>query len=146
MHIDNLVTLLSMEKAKTFPTPSLPSSMVIDETPLEGDAVTTYRRAVGILLYLSPDRWDIQRDVQLMSRKLKEPREHDYKRLVRVVRYLKGTRSVGVRMRRPKGCEKWLIVLDMFSDTDYAGCVETRRAMTCGLYFTDGQPIYGFAR
>ena len=145
-HIDNVVTLLGMEKAKTVPTPSLPSSMVIDETPLEGEAVTTYRRAVGILLYLSPDRWDIQRDVQLMSRKLKEPREHDYKRLVRVVRYLKGTRSVGVRMRRPKGCEKWVIVLDMFSDTDYAGCVETRRAMTCGQYFTDGQPIYGFAR
>jgi hypothetical protein len=39
-----------------------------------------------------------------------------------------------------------VIVLDMFSDTDYAGCVETRRAMTCGQYFTDGQPIYGFAR
>ena len=146
MHIDNLVTLLSMEKAKTFPTPSLPSSMVVDDSPLEGEAVSTYRRAVGIALYLCPDRWDIQRDVQLLSRKLKEPTQHEWKRLVRVVRYLKGTRSAGVRMRKPTQTAKNVVQLDMFSDTDFAGCLETRRAMTCGLYFVDGQPIYGFAR
>ena len=81
-----------------------------------------------------------------MSRKLKEPTQHDWKRLVRVVRYLKGTRSAGVRMRKPTQTAKNVVELDMFSDTDFAGCLETRRAMTCGLYFTDGQPMYGFAR
>ena len=49
-------------------------------------------------------------------------------------------------MCKPTGAAKNVVQLDMFSDTDYAGCVETRRAMTCGLYFLDGQPFYGFAR
>jgi hypothetical protein len=55
-HIDNMIAVLGMEKAKTFPTPSLPAGMVVDETPLEGESITKYRRAVGIALYLSPDR------------------------------------------------------------------------------------------
>jgi hypothetical protein len=84
--------------------------------------------------------------VQLMSRKLQAPTAQDQQRLVKVVRYLKGTQQYGVRLSRPLHAKKDIIQLDMFSDTDFAGCAETRRAMTCGLLYLDGQPVHGFAR
>ena len=145
-HIKNLIELLGMEKAKPCPSPSLVGTMLEDLSLLEGEEIATYRRAVGIALYLGPDRWDIQRDVQLLSRKLQSPTKHDWKRLVKVVRYLKGTQQYGVRLARPLHARRDVIKLDLFSDTDFAGCAETRRAMTCGLIFLDGQPVHGFAR
>ena len=36
--------------------------------------------------------------------------------------------------------------LELFSDTDYAGCKETRRAMTCGVTKLDGIATAAFAR
>ncbi len=145
-HIKNLIELLGMEKAKTCPSPSLVGSTPEDLSLLESKEIATYRRAVGIALYLSPDRWDIQRDVQLLSRKLQSPTAHDWQRLVKVVRYLKGTQQYGVRLSRPLHSKRDVIQLDMFSDTDFAGCAETPRAMTCGLLYLDGQPVHGFAR
>ena len=67
------------------------------------------------------------------------------KRLVKLTRCLKGTPNYGVRMQSPRG---WMgkVTLDMYSDTDFAGCTETRRAMTCGAYFLDKVPFSGFAR
>jgi len=36
--------------------------------------------------------------------------------------------------------------MKMFSDTDHASCVETRRSTTCGIIFLDETPFHGFAR
>ena len=146
VHTDNLVTALGMEKANTSPTPSLDGTEIGAEIPLGEEQKATYRKCVGIALYVAPDRWDIQRDVQLLSRHLQDPSEWDQKRLVRLVRYLKGTQGYGVRLQKPMHAKQDSVVLDMFSDTDFAGCKETRRAMTCGMFFADGQPIHGFAR
>ena len=100
---------------------------------------------MGLLLYLSPDREDIHRGVQLLTRKLKEPDEFDRRRLVKVVRYLKGSRTFGILLTRPTG-KATTAKLDLYTDTDFATCPETRRAMTCGVTRVDDMPFAGFAR
>ena len=65
---------------------------------------------------------------------------------MRLTRYLKGSRSLGLEIHHPTGAKPGTIVLDMFSDSDFAGCLETRRAVTCGIFALDGQCIYGFSR
>jgi hypothetical protein len=48
-------------------------------------------------------------------------------------------------MRRPSGTPG-KVLLELFSDTDFAGCKETRRAMTCGVTRLDKTAISVFAR
>ena len=60
-HVENLIELLGMEKAKASPTPSLTETDPGDDPPIIEEAAAIYRRAVGILLYLSADRWDVKR-------------------------------------------------------------------------------------
>ena len=144
-YIRSLMECMGMENAKVSPIPSRdhnePEGASLDiEDKTE---VSRFRSAVGPLPYISADWQDIQRDVQLLSRR--PPKDYDMKRLVKLTRYLKGTQNHGVRMQSPSG---WMgkVTLDMYSDTDFAGCTETRKAMTCGAYFLDSVPFSGFAR
>ena len=69
-HIVNLLDTLGLPKLKAAVTPSLdgpdPVSSPITE---EKELVSRFRRCVGLVLYIAADRQDIQRDVQLLSRK-----------------------------------------------------------------------------
>ena len=70
-YIDDMVALLDMQDAKTAPCPNLPDERPEDDEPLDSESATTFRSVVGIALYITPDRPDIQRDVQLLTRSLK---------------------------------------------------------------------------
>lgn len=54
-----------------------------------------------------------------------EPTEAHWQLCKRVMRYLKGTKELGVTFRREK-----LPELVGYCDADYANCVETRRSTT----------------
>ena len=58
-----------------------------DDKELDAEEGALFRSVVGIALYIMPDRPDIQRDVQVLTRVLKKPTDFDRKRLVRLVRY-----------------------------------------------------------
>ena len=109
------------------------------------DATVICRRAIGILLYLGADRWDVKRDTELAARHLKEPREFDWRRIVRITKYLKGKPAWGHELRGDNGLAG-KIMLDMYSDTDYAPDDTTKRAMSCGQIYIDKMPYGCFAR
>ena len=147
-YIDDMVALLSMEDAKEAVCPSLPEERPEnpeDDAALDAEESTIFRSVVGIALYITPDRPDIQRDVQVLTRSLRSPTSYDRRRLVRLVRYLKGTRTFGMVMKRPAG-KKGKVELELYSDTDFAQCKETRRAMTCGVTCLDKVVTSVFAR
>ena len=109
-----------MKKSKPARSPSLTEKEPDTSPSLDASETARQRTAVGLLLYLSPDREDIHRDVPLLTRKLKEPDEFNRRRLVKAVRYLKGTRTFGIRLTRPTG-EATTAKLDLYTDTDFAG-------------------------
>ena len=113
---------------------------------MSAEEISIFRSCVGIALHLASGRWDIQREVQLLTMHVREPKELDRRRLVKLVRYLKGTREYGQRLVKPIHSEKGVAVLDMFSDSDFAGCLETRRATSCGTFLVDGVTVYMSSR
>ena len=145
-YIDDMIALMCMQDAKPAVCPSLPEERPEDDDPaLDEEEATIFRSVVGIALYVTPDRADIQRDVQVLTRTLKAPTCYDRRRLVRLVRYLKGTRTFGMVMKRPTG-QKGKVELALHSDTDFAQCKLTRRAMTCGVTCLDKVVTSTFAR
>ena len=118
-HVEALIKLLSMENAKPVKTPSLMEADPGDESPeLVTEDASEYRTGVGIMMYLAEDRWDIKRDTELLARRLHAPREFDRRRLIRVVKFLKGAPRWGHQLRIQGYAGK--ISIDAYSDTNYA--------------------------
>lgn len=58
-----------------------------------------YHKLIGSLLYLSVNtRPDITACISILSRKVAQPNEEDWNELKRVIRYLKGSSSLKLRL------------------------------------------------
>ncbi|KAL0412091.1 UNVERIFIED_CONTAM: Retrovirus-related Pol polyprotein from transposon RE2 [Sesamum latifolium] len=84
-----------------------------------------YRRLIGRLLYLGFSRPDISFAVQQLNQFLQNPREPHWDASIHLVRYLKGTSSLGLFF----GTDSPL-TLSAFSDSDWACCLDSRRSFT----------------
>ncbi|XP_043475030.1 secreted RxLR effector protein 161-like [Leptopilina heterotoma] len=97
-------------------------SKIIDEQSLN----IPYREAVGSLLYLaSATRPDIAFTVNVLSRHQINPTENEWDMVKRVFKYLKGTKSLGLKyLGRQNG-------LLAYSDASFADCKSS--VSTCGF-------------
>ncbi|CAL1362591.1 unnamed protein product [Linum trigynum] len=90
--------------------------------PLLADGAA-YRSIVGSLIYLAATRPDISYAVQIVSQFMAAPRQDHLAAVHRILRYLKGTMDVGLFFS-----SQGSMALQAFSDSDFAGCVDTRRS------------------
>jgi len=106
-----------MESCKEASTP-MPSSCYMD-VDAAGKNVDQkkYRGLIGSLLYLTASRSDIMFAVCLCARYQANPKESHFKAAKRILKYLKGTSSVGLWY--PSHSPIHLIG---YSDSDFAGC------------------------
>jgi hypothetical protein len=114
-----------MANCKPVSTPADTRSKVShdDGTPLR-DA-TWYRAMAGALQYLTLTRPDIAYAVQQVCLHMHAPRDSHSAMIKRVLRYLKGTSSYGIQLYRATTPSPSLTA---YSDTDWAGCPDTRRS------------------
>ena len=75
----------------------------------------------GALQYLTFTRPDIAFAVQQVCLYMHDPREPHLTALKRILRYLQGTLSLGLTMRRSSSTD-----LVVYTDADWAGCPDTR--------------------
>ncbi|XP_068503975.1 secreted RxLR effector protein 161-like [Phaseolus vulgaris] len=119
-----------MESCKEASTP-MPSSCYMD-VDAAGESVdqTKYRGLIGSLLYLTASRPDIIFAVCLCARYQANSKESHFKAAKRILKYLKGTSSVGLWY--PSHSPIHLIG---YSDSDFAGCKLDRKSTsgTCHL-------------
>ena len=142
-HIDTVVKLLGLGESKPAPTPGVSGgSSVAEGSPLEEAEAKIYRSCTGILMYVAPERPDAQYCIRELTKAMKEPTTKDKQSLVRVVRYLSGTRSFGVEIRSGKDST----VLQVYSDTDWAACKRTRKSTACGTFILGGNLLYSYSR
>lgn len=94
-----------------------------DGTPV--DDPSSYRRLVGRLLYLTATRPDIVYSVQQLSQFVDAPTDTHLSAAHRVLRYIKA--SPGQGLFYPSNTD---LHLNMFSDSDWAMCSETRKSIT----------------
>lgn len=97
-----------------------------------------YRELIGGLLYLSTrSRPDISQAVNEASKKIENPSKEDIVSVKKILKYLNGTRDKGIMYR--KGGD--ITLLNAYSDSDYANCIETRRSTTGFVIMYGGGPI-----
>ncbi len=104
---------------------------------------TPYREAVGALLYLAlGTRPDIAFAVNFCSRSLVAPTVRDWSAITRVIRYVKGTCSLGPVYPTSSTCKG----IRVYSDADFGGCTQSRRSTSGILVFLEGGPIIWSSR
>ncbi|KAK2406745.1 putative mitochondrial protein [Trifolium repens] len=116
-------------------TPLDPSAKLHQDDSKPYEDVSSYRRLIGKLLYLTNTRPDISFATQQLSQFLQKPTMSHYKAACRVVRYLKMNPGKGLFYPRDSDIQ----VLG-YSDADWAGCVDTRRS-TSGYCFFIGNSL-----
>ncbi|KAL0454835.1 UNVERIFIED_CONTAM: Retrovirus-related Pol polyprotein from transposon RE1 [Sesamum latifolium] len=128
--------VLLTEDAKPAATP-LPAGVKLDAS--SGSVLASpdrYRRLIGRLLYLGFSRPDISFPVQQLSQFIQHPREPHWDAAIHLVRYLKGTSSLGLFF----GADSPL-TLSAFSDSNWASCLDTRRSVTGYCIFLGGSLV-----
>ena len=115
-YINDLLRKTNMSDAKPFSTPlqSTPKLTLKGGSPL--DDGSQYRSVVGSLQYLSFTRPDISYAVNRLSQFMHQPTMDNWQAAKRVLRYLAGTRTHGIFMRKTTPMQ-----LHAFSDADWAG-------------------------
>ncbi|KAL0314769.1 UNVERIFIED_CONTAM: Retrovirus-related Pol polyprotein from transposon RE2 [Sesamum angustifolium] len=135
-YLMDIVRDCHLEEAKPAATP-LPVGIKFDAST--GPALPSpdrYRKLVGRLLYLGFSRPDISFAVQQLSQFLQHPREPHWDAALHLVRYLKGSSTLGLFF----GTDSPL-TLSAFSDSDWASCLDTRRSVTGYCVFLGGSLV-----
>ena len=88
-----------------------------------------YRACVARANNLSQDRCDIQYADRELSRRMSEPREGGWRALKRLGRYLKGNSRMIIHM----GYQEFQGEVTVWTDTDFAGCLRTRKSTSGGV-------------
>jgi len=96
-------------------------------TPLSLEDASSFRRLIGRLIYLTNKRPDITYVVQHLSQFVAALTSSHQQVIVRILRYIKGS---------PGAASK--IHLKGFSDSNWVGCIDTRRSITgYAMYISD---------
>ncbi|XP_039822954.1 uncharacterized mitochondrial protein AtMg00810-like [Panicum virgatum] len=97
---------------------------------------TAYRSLAGALQYLTFTRPDIIYAVQQVCLHMHDPREPHRTALQRILRYLHGTLDHGLLLHQNSSTE-----LVVYTDADWAGCLDTRRSTSGYTVFLGGNLV-----
>ena len=126
-------------------TPGTPGFKIIkpkeDESLLPPDLQSRYRTGVGMLMYLiKHSRPDIMNAVRELAKVLGKATIAAYKEMLRCIKFVIDTKSKGLKVipETSKG-KPW--VLEVFSDSDWAGNPDDRKSVGCLIIFLNGVPV-----
>ncbi|CAL1362537.1 unnamed protein product [Linum trigynum] len=124
-YISDLLSDHQFHDCKPVATPMEPNLHLSRSSGTPLPDATAYRSIVGSLIYLAATRPDISYPVQVVSQFMASPCTDHLAAVHRILRYLQGTRDVGMFFP-----SSGALALRAYSDSDFAGCVDTRRSTT----------------
>lgn len=136
-YIEKLIVKLGLQDAKVSKTP-MDQGYVKDRTTSDNlkDA-SQYRSVVGAVMYIAVTaRPDIASAASILGRKFSAPTEIDWTAAKRVVRYLKATKDWRLKLGGEGGK-----LLEAYSDSDWAGDLDTRKSTTGFVVFYAGGAV-----
>jgi histone deacetylase 1/2 len=124
-YVLDLLQHAHMEGCRAISTPMSTSAKLSKDA---GDVLSisdasSYRSLVGGLQYLTLTRPDISFAVNKVCQFLAQPTTVHYEAVKRILRYLRGTASSGLLLRKNPST-----VLNIYTDADWAGCLDDRRS------------------
>ena len=132
-HVEILVSGLNNE-SKAVSTLGVRMTDEDDGKELDAENRACYRSWTMRASYLSQDRCELQFAVKELARRMQQPNAKNMQALKRLVRFLKGSpRCLVVCNRQPEQP-----FVDVFSDSDCAGCTKTRRSTSSSYVMLGG--------
>jgi hypothetical protein len=107
------------------------------EEPIEQENQTKYRALAARAMYLSQDRGDIGYAAKEISRGMSTPTAGDMGNLKRLARYLVDKERVVIEYDYQEENR----IVEVWTDSDYAGCTRTRKSTTGGVCRLGGHLI-----
>ena len=166
-YVESLEEVLELEKAfaKKLPIPADGGRAIHNkkgaDTPLTPEDHHLYRKGVGILLYVAPERPDWMFALKKLSMKLASPTEGDLELLRFVGKYLKGCPDIHLLHKtlypgcsfqdkrnrshepvRDRDIYAQKSLVEICSDSDWAADRETRQSVSCGAIFVNGNMVH----
>jgi hypothetical protein len=114
------------------------------EVKLKGTFVTLYRQIAARLNYLASDRPDIQYAVKEACRGMACPLEKHWRILKRIGRYLINKPTLVIEFGECP--EEEMRCVEGFSDTDWAGCKNTRKSTSGGILLFGGSVMKSWSK
>jgi len=132
---EKLVAECGLTGSNSVATPGVKesSSQVSEDTALEERLQTPYRSTAARANYLAADRPDIQYSAKEICRWMSSPTTASANALKRLVRYLVGLPRLVLAYPRQR-----VEAIDVYVDTDWAGCPRTRRSTSGGCLMMGG--------
>ena len=124
-YANDVLKRTGMQQCKPASTPMSASEKLsaYEGTPVSAEGSTRYRSIVGALQYLTLTRPDISFAVNKVCQYLHAPTTVHWTAVKRILRYLKNTTRLGIRIARLPSS-----LVSGFSDVDWAGDVDDRRS------------------
>jgi histone deacetylase 1/2 len=124
-YVLDLLLRVNMENCNHTPTPLVPSEHLARDTRalLGPKNFSRYCSVVGSLQYLTHTCLDISFAVNKVCQFLSRPTKVHWKAVKCILRYVKGTIDNGLLF-----CRSSLLDISIFTDADWAGCVDDRRS------------------
>jgi len=136
--VERLVADCGLEQCKTVGTPGVRAAFkeLEEDSELKKELHTAFRGASARGNYLSTDRVDCQFACKEVCRYMAKPTTHAWGALKRLCRFLSGVpRLVYMFKRQDAG------TLDVYTDTDWAGCPRTRKSTSGGCVLLGSHTI-----
>ena len=135
-YLENLAKWLGVDKSKSVSTPGVVQRDLKDwETEALGpDEHSMFRAIVGKVQWIVRVRPDVLYATKELSKRLVSPRVADMSAAKRLVKYLFHSRHLGLHLQATRGP----MVLRTVSDSDWAGCRETRYSTSGYMAWLNG--------
>ena len=133
-HVEKILEATRMADCKANTVPATKEEHPDVDVPLEGEQCKACRSAVARANYLSQDRPDIRFTTKELCRKMASPTVADWNGLKKLCRYLRGR----PRLEQEHVARGAAGVIDVYVDSDWAGCQTTRRSTSGGAMFAYG--------
>ena len=167
-YIEKVVSILGITNPRHRKVPATSDLTMKDESEYLDEAhVGRYRAALGCLLYISPERPDVQHCVGFLARGMSKPTVKQLKHLRYLTEYLYATRDYCLVLRwsrpgrsvmeeslrtQPKvedvqgdGEGRPARLLEAISDSDWASSAD-RKSISCGHLYLDGNLMFSYSR
>lgn len=124
-YASDLLRRANMKNCKGVSSPMLVTDKLARDSgkPLNEEDTFKYRSMVGGLQYLTLTRPDISFPVNKVCQYLSMPTNVHWEAVKRILRYVKHTMSTGLPIRKSSST-----LLSVFTDADWAGCLDSRRS------------------
>jgi hypothetical protein len=144
---ESLLNDFKMMDCNPAKTPMAPGTLMTHQTaddPTGPDCTKEYQHLVGTLMYITTwTRPDLAFATHQLAKFMSCPYKKHMDKALHVLRYLKGTKNLGITYTRGLPDPNRLLA---FADADWASCTETRRSISGFLCLLNGGAIHWRSR